>query len=72
MIQTLPPPKNQSAQTGTSSSNQCSDERVTLVVDNTRFVIDPAMIMGHPNTLLGRMFTTGVDYAHPMNVVNLK
>lgn len=33
-----------------------SDDRVTLVVDNTRFVVDPALFIAHPNTMLGRMF----------------
>lgn len=66
MIQALPPNKNSNSQSGPSANNSLgSDDRVTLVVDNTRFVIDPAMIMGHPNTLLGRMFTSGFEYAHP-------
>ncbi|XP_053487459.1 BTB/POZ domain-containing protein 10a isoform X2 [Ictalurus furcatus] len=29
-------------------------ERVTLIVDNTRFVIDPAVFTAQPNTMLGR------------------
>lgn len=66
MIQPLTPPKNQGGQSGSPGTNLfCNDDRVTLVVDSTRFVIDPAMIMGHPNTLLGRMFTSGIEYAHP-------
>ncbi|KAB0796988.1 hypothetical protein PPYR_11049 [Photinus pyralis] len=66
VIQTLPTSKNQNSQMGSSVNNSLSsDDRVTLVVDNTRFVIDPAIIMGHPNTLLGRMFTSGFEYAHP-------
>ena len=31
-----------------------SDERITLVVDNTRFILDPAIFTDHPNTMLGR------------------
>lgn len=31
-----------------------SDERITLVVDNTRFILDPALFTAHPNTMLGR------------------
>ncbi|KAL3284902.1 hypothetical protein HHI36_019037 [Cryptolaemus montrouzieri] len=42
-----------------------SEERVTLVVDNTRFVIDPALFTAHPNTMLGRMFSSGLEYTHP-------
>lgn len=31
-------------------------ERIILVVDNRRFVVDPAIFSAHPNTMLGRMF----------------
>ncbi|XP_063072043.1 BTB/POZ domain-containing protein KCTD20 isoform X1 [Engraulis encrasicolus] len=31
-------------------------ERVTLVVDGTHFVVDPALFTAHPDTMLGRMF----------------
>lgn len=30
--------------------------RIILVVDNRRFVVDPAIFSAHPNTMLGRMF----------------
>ncbi|UJR09019.1 hypothetical protein I4U23_013268 [Adineta vaga] len=33
-------------------------DRVTLVVDETRFVIDPQLFRAHPNTMLGRMFSS--------------
>ncbi|XP_072292073.1 BTB/POZ domain-containing protein 10-like isoform X2 [Eucyclogobius newberryi] len=36
-------------------------ERVTLIVDNTRFVVDPAVFTAQPNTMLGRMFGSGRD-----------
>ena len=29
-------------------------ERVTLIVDNTRFVVDPTLFVAQPNTMLGR------------------
>uniref|UniRef100_A0A915B004 BTB domain-containing protein n=1 Tax=Parascaris univalens TaxID=6257 RepID=A0A915B004_PARUN len=32
-------------------------ERVTLVVENTRFLVDPAMLTSKPDTMLGRMFS---------------
>ncbi|VDK18036.1 unnamed protein product [Anisakis simplex] len=32
-------------------------ERVTLLVENTRFLIDPAMLTAKPDTMLGRMFS---------------
>lgn len=49
-------PLNSSLQTG---------ERITLLVDNTRFLIDPALFTAHPNTMLGRMFSSGLDFTHP-------
>ncbi|XP_074658795.1 BTB/POZ domain-containing protein 10-like [Tubulanus polymorphus] len=36
-------------------------ERLTLVVDDTRFVVDPDIFRSHPNTMLGRMFTSSLD-----------
>lgn len=44
---------------------QISDDRITLVVDNTRFVVDPALFTAHPNTMLGRMFSSGMEFMHP-------
>uniref|UniRef100_A0A8C2WKG3 BTB (POZ) domain containing 10a n=1 Tax=Cyclopterus lumpus TaxID=8103 RepID=A0A8C2WKG3_CYCLU len=37
-------------------------ERITLIVDNTRFVVDPAIFIAQPNTMLGRMFGSGRDH----------
>ncbi|KAF5897959.1 BTB/POZ domain-containing protein 10-like isoform X2 [Clarias magur] len=37
-------------------------ERVTLIVDNTRFVVDPTVFTAQPNTMLGRMFGAGREY----------
>ncbi|XP_077598609.1 BTB/POZ domain-containing protein 10-like [Stigmatopora nigra] len=34
-------------------------KRVTLIVDNTRFVVDPTIFTAQPNTMLGRMFGSG-------------
>lgn len=48
-----------------SGSVVMRDERLTLVVDNTRFVVDPQLFAAHPNTMLGRMFTSGVEWARP-------
>ncbi|XP_032663950.1 BTB/POZ domain-containing protein 10 isoform X2 [Odontomachus brunneus] len=50
---------------GGASNPPTSDERITLIVDNTRFVIDPTLFTAHPNTMLGRMFSSGVEYAQP-------
>jgi len=35
-----------------------SDNRVTLVVDGTRFIVDPAIFTQHPETMLGRSVLT--------------
>ncbi|KPI96707.1 BTB/POZ domain-containing protein 10 [Papilio xuthus] len=70
------PPKNQSPNVPTPSTstqepprngqkNQLMDDRITLVVDNTRFVVDPAQFTAHPNTMLGRMFSSGIEFTHP-------
>jgi BTB/POZ domain-containing protein 10 len=45
-------------QTIVSTSTNTNSDRVTLVVDETRFVIDPQLFRAHPNTMLGRMFST--------------
>ncbi|KAG8201165.1 hypothetical protein JTE90_028824 [Oedothorax gibbosus] len=58
---------NQPAVTNTSSANQlvvvpaASDERITLVVENTRIIVDPALFAAHPDTMLGRMFGSSLE-----------
>ncbi|XP_078402989.1 BTB/POZ domain-containing protein 10-like isoform X4 [Cetorhinus maximus] len=42
-----------------SSKSWKASERIVLIVDNTRFVVDPVIFAAHPDTLLGRMFTSG-------------
>lgn len=39
---------------GTRSIRTSGSERVTLIVDNTRFVVDPSIFTAQPNTMLGR------------------
>lgn len=46
-------------------THQTIEDRITLVVDNTRFVIDPALFAAHQETMLGRMFTSGLEIVHP-------
>ncbi|XP_056016455.1 BTB/POZ domain-containing protein 10-like isoform X2 [Ostrea edulis] len=36
-------------------------ERLTLVVDETRFIVDQDLFRAHPNTMLGRMFTSSME-----------
>lgn len=37
-------------------------EKVTLLVDGTRFVVNPQIFTAHPDTMLGRMFGPGREY----------
>jgi BTB/POZ domain-containing protein 10 len=45
-------------QTIVSTTITTNTDRVTLVVDETRFVIDPQLFRAHANTMLGRMFSS--------------
>jgi BTB/POZ domain-containing protein 10 len=38
-----------------------SSTNITLVVDDTRFVVDPEMFKQHSNTMLGRMFSSTLE-----------
>jgi len=49
---------NKKIQEQTIVSSSTGADRVTLVVDETRFVIDPQLFRAHPNTMLGRMFSS--------------
>ncbi|KAK6103973.1 hypothetical protein QQG55_14515 [Brugia pahangi] len=46
-------------------------DKVVLLVENTRFVVDPAVLVAKPDTMLGRMFTVraqrqdGVELVRP-------
>ncbi len=40
------------------------DSKITLVVDDARFVVSPSLFTAHPDTMLGRMFSSGFDF-HP-------
>lgn len=48
-----------------NSQDGGNHERITLVVDGTRFIIDPALLVQHPNSLLGRMFSSGIEWQVP-------
>lgn len=49
---------------GSASSLGPTENRITLLVDETRFTIDPALFTAHPNTMLGRMFSSGLEFTH--------
>ncbi|XP_052600406.1 BTB/POZ domain-containing protein KCTD20 isoform X1 [Peromyscus californicus insignis] len=44
------------------SSHPQAPEKVTLLVDGTRFVVNPQIFTAHPDTMLGRMFGPGREY----------
>ncbi|XP_052671713.1 BTB/POZ domain-containing protein KCTD20 isoform X4 [Harpia harpyja] len=45
-----------------SNSQTVAPEKVTLVVDGTRFAVNPQIFTAHPDTMLGRMFGPGREY----------
>lgn len=47
-------PKETGACATVGNRNLRTSERVTLIVDNTRFVVDPSIFTAQPNTMLGR------------------
>ncbi|XP_031702741.1 BTB/POZ domain-containing protein 10 [Anarhichas minor] len=55
-------PKEGGAGATVGNRNIRTSERVTLIVDNTRFVVDPAIFTAQPNTMLGRMFGSGREH----------
>ncbi|XP_008403514.1 BTB/POZ domain-containing protein 10 isoform X1 [Poecilia reticulata] len=55
-------PKEGGANAPVGNRNTRTSERVTLIVDNTRFVIDPSIFTAQPNTMLGRMFGSGREH----------
>lgn len=47
-------PKEAGGAASVGSRSLRGSERVTLIVDNTRFVVDPSIFTAQPNTMLGR------------------
>ncbi|KAM5327478.1 BTB/POZ domain-containing protein KCTD20 isoform 1-T2 [Glossophaga mutica] len=45
-----------------SNIHSLAPEKVTLLVDGTRFVVNPQIFTAHPDTMLGRMFGPGREY----------
>ncbi|CAG9801580.1 unnamed protein product [Chironomus riparius] len=60
-------PSTSLAKMGVTGNSQDGNnhERITLLVDNTRFIIDPSLLVQHPNSLLGRMFSSGIEWQVP-------
>ncbi|PVD28965.1 hypothetical protein C0Q70_11561 [Pomacea canaliculata] len=44
-----------------SSPRPTSSGKLTLVVDDTRFIVDAELFKPHPETMLGRMFTSSLE-----------
>jgi BTB/POZ domain-containing protein 10 len=44
-----------------NNSKSNADTRITLVVDDTRFIVDPELFKQHSNTMLGRMFSSSLE-----------
>ena len=45
-------------------SGESGGEKITVVVDGTRFVVAPSLFTSKPDTMLGRMFSSDFDF-HP-------
>ncbi|CAH2220702.1 BTB POZ domain-containing KCTD20 isoform X1 [Pelobates cultripes] len=45
-----------------TSSYSEDEDNITLVVDNVKFSVNPQIFSSYPDTLLGRMFGTGIRY----------
>ena len=43
-------------------ASKSNEEKITLIVDNTRFVVSPSLFTSKPDTMLGRMFTSGFEF----------
>ncbi|XP_070539140.1 BTB/POZ domain-containing protein 10-like [Ptychodera flava] len=50
-----------SLNSGHRVSNHKLPDRVTLIVDDTRFIVNPAIFTAQPNTMLGRMFLSTLE-----------
>ena len=48
----------------TGEPSKGNDDKITLVVDNTRFVVSQSLFTSKPDTMLGRMFSSGFEF-HP-------
>ncbi|KAL7648297.1 UNVERIFIED_CONTAM: hypothetical protein RMT77_000203 [Armadillidium vulgare] len=59
-----PPSQVQTTSVPRDYNPPSSDDRVTLVVEETRFIVDPAIFTAHPDTMLGRMFSSGLEFTH--------
>jgi BTB/POZ domain-containing protein 10 len=54
--------RNLPANLGTQGACGRTSERITLIVDDTRFIVDPEIFRAHPDTMLGRMFSSSLEH----------
>ena len=54
-------PKTSNTVSSIIEVDNSDEEKITLVVDGTRFVVAPSLFTSKPDTMLGRMFTSGFD-----------
>jgi hypothetical protein len=47
-----------------SLDSRSNEKKITLNVDGTRYVVNPTIFTQHPDTMLGRMFSSDFDF-HP-------
>lgn len=47
------------------ATHQAIESRITLRVDNALFQVNPELFAAHQDTMLGRMFTSGLEIVHP-------
>ena len=57
-------PKASNNSSNSESFLNPDEEKITLVVEGTRFVVAPSIFTSKPDTMLGRMFSSGFDF-HP-------
>ena len=57
-------PYTASPKDGRGELCKSNEEKITVVVDNTRFVVSRSLFTSKPDTMLGRMFSSDFDF-HP-------
>jgi len=60
----LSPKASNSTNSNSESFLNPDEEKITVVVEGTRFVVAPSIFTSKPDTMLGRMFSSGFDF-HP-------
>lgn len=48
--------RSESLSSSNPKARNPTGEHVALLVENTKFIVDPALLLANPDTMLGRMF----------------